>query len=247
MPTKLHQIIAVEETLKNAADRILDTTKTLFTSGLIRLLGQTRRYVPLDENGETFAPEVTNLATTVSRELDDLRKAFGDWMDVSIQKEITNARTKADVEIGERKLLTGMTATALLNLENKLAVLRKAYDAIPTNDPTEIWTKDAQQGLYVSEPQISYRAKKTSRGVVLYEATKEHPAQVKEVNEDVRVGTWTTVKRSGMLSPVEKANMLNRIDQLIRAVKSARQVANDIEITNVTVAETIFRYINTGE
>lgn len=245
--SKLHQLIAVEENLKTAAERTLDAAKNLFTTGLVRLTGQTRRYQPLTEDGETFVPEVTHLATTIKGELEGIKKAFGDWMDVSVQKELTNAKTKASVVIGGTTILADMTAPALLNLENKLLRLRQLYEAIPTNDPTEVWTYDEQQGMFVSQEQISYRAKKTMKPVVLYEATTQHPAQVKEVNEDVRVGTWTTVKRSGLLTPSQKAQMLNRIDQLYRAVKSARQEANDQPAETTTVAEKIFGYINSGE
>lgn len=247
MPTKLHQIIAVEENLKEAATRALEATKNAFTGALVRFQGQTRRYQPLNEGDETFANEVTNLATTVTKELAEVEKAFGGWMDVSVQKEVTNSRTKASVSVNGKVLLVDLNAPALLNLENKLAVLRKAYEAIPTNDPTEVWTFDPSENSYVTGQQTSYRAKKVTKAVVLYEATKEHPAQVQAVNEDVRVGTWTTVKRSGMLSLTQKADMLNRLDQLIRAVKSARQEANDVEIVPLSVAEKIFGFIKSGE
>jgi len=245
--TKQHELVAVEPDLKVTAERAADTAQGVFVSGQVRLQGQTRRYNPLDENGETFAPEITELATTVDKELGTALKAFGDWLDVAVQKELTNGKTEADVVIGEQVVLPKMSAPALLNLEGKLARLRKLYEAIPTNDPTERWDYNPQEGVYTSEPKDSYRAKKITRGIELSPATKEHPAQVQAVNEDIRVGVWTTTKRSGMYTPTKKAEVLARIDALIRAVKSARQRANDAETVSVKVAERLFRYISSGE
>ena len=242
--SKLHELIAVESDLKSEAIRLASEVGSLFTGGTVRLFGQARRYSPLTEDGEKLADEVTELATTVRDELKQLQTAFSRWMDVTVQKEITNGATHADVVIDGEKILEGLPAPALLNLESKLLALRAVYVVIPTNDPTERWEFDSQQGIYVSLPRESYRTKKVPKALVGAPATEHQPASVQYYTEDIREGVWTTSKRSGMLSPTEKRNLLERIDALARAVKSARQRANDTEASQAKVADKIFSFIH---
>ena len=241
---KLHELIAVEPDLKNEALRILGEVTNLFTNGTVRLIGQIRKYRSIEENGDKLPDEIAELATTTAAELEIIEKAFGNWLDVTIQKELTNGDTSADVVVAGKVILKGLSAPALLNLESRLGQLKAVYAAIPTNDPTEQWNYDPQQGVYVSTPRENYRTKKIVRPLVLYPATPEHPAQTQAVQEDVREGIWTTTKRSGMLSPVEKRKLLERIDTLAREVKAARQRANDVEARKTTVAREIFAFIH---
>lgn len=242
--TKLHELIAVESDLKAEALRLCTEVGELFTKGLNRLTGQVRKYSPLEEEGEKLSDEVTELTTTVTSELSQLRAGFGRWLDVTIQKEVTNGKTSASVEVDGKVVLSNLPAPALLNLESKLATLRAVYANIPTNDQTERWEFDAQQGIYISLPKETYRTKKVPKALVLHEATKEHPAQVQAYTEDIREGIWTTVKKSGMISPTQKREILERLDALIRAVKSARQRANSADIEPVRVADQIFNFIH---
>jgi len=147
------------------------------------------------------------------------------------------------VSIDGVTLLENMPATALLNLEAKLIEVRQTFNQIPTNDPTESWARDTDLGCFVSKPRTTYKTKKILRNHVKAEATKEHPAQVEVYTEDVRIGTWTTVIQSGMLTPAEKQDRLKRIDALARAVKQARQRANDIDVVDVHLGEKLFAYI----
>lgn len=244
---KLHELLAVESSLKSKATSELSKVKHLFAQGEKNLIGQVRTYQPLEEGGEDFADEITNLATTVGDELDRVELAFGQWLQVAINKEITNVQTQADVEIDDRVILRGLPAPALLNLESKLGELRTLYDAIPINNPTERWTWDGQEGHWVSAERTTYKTKKLPKSFIAHEATPDHPAQVQVFTEDQRVGIWTTTIHSGLISPTQKRAILNRIDKLTRAVKRARQRANDIEATNIDVYSAIFDYIHGRE
>ena len=207
-------------------------------------MGRVRKYQPLNDDGERLPDEITALATAVDNELESVKKAVSQWIDASIQKEVTNQGTSADVVIDGVALLKGLPATALLNLEGKLAEIRQVYQAIPTNDSSERWNKDAQLGYYTSETREARRTKKVPKVLVKYEATKEHPAQTEVFTEDVPVGTWSMTIHSGQLSPTEKYERLERFDALIMAVKAARQRANDIEVKDVHVGDVLFKYIN---
>jgi hypothetical protein len=65
---------------------------------------------------------------------------------------------------------------------------------------------------------------------VKYDAAKEHPAQTELYNADVEVGTIEEQEWSGLLTPAEKAAILARIEELTRAVRSARSRANDEQV-----------------
>jgi hypothetical protein len=243
---KLHGLLAVESELKAEAMRQANRVKGVFKSGEKQLFGATKTYQPLEEDGEDFADEVMPLATTVDKELTIFAEAYGKWLDAALQKECTNRDTAGTVSVLSG-VLNQVPAPALLNLESKLAEIRQVYAAIPANDPAERWTWDEQNENWLSAERITYKTKKVPRAMVAYEATPEHPAQVETYHEDVRVGTWTSVVRSGMLSPRTKRERLERLDNLIREVKKARQRANDIEAATQNFAHAIFDYINNGE
>lgn len=241
--TKLHEILAVESDLKSRASSTLADIVGLFKSGSGKLLGQIATYQVATEDDRPHPPKITNMATTVSRQLELLATDFSGWINVAIQKEVTNGNTEAKITINGREVL--LPATALLNLEKKLESLRTAYKAIPTNDVTLTWVWDTDNECFRSErPEIRRSTRKTPRSFVSYEATKEHPAQVQVYNEDVTAGQWETIKQSGMITPSDQRQRLARLDKLIREVKQARQRANNIEIVPVKIGKDIFAYIN---
>jgi hypothetical protein len=127
----------------------------------------------------------------------------------------------------------------LLGLEEKLKRLREVFDKIPTLPPGIEWKPDPDRGDNVykmSYPEVTRRTRKVTKPVVLYEATDKHPAQVKEVSEDIPVGKFTKVAWSGMMSPAEKSRLLARVDRLSRAVKQARQRANTTEVVDTHIS-----------
>jgi hypothetical protein len=243
--TKLYELLAVETDLKKkAADQLKDTTNLFAHSE--KFIGQTISPHALNADDPELPVEKAEMAFTVHGELKKVGDVFGDFMDVTVQKEMTNATTNADVLIEDVVFLKGMTATALLNLESRLEELKKVYEAIPTVDMTEVWEYIGGQGVYVSERRISFRTKKVMRNHVLAQADQYHPAQVQVYTEEVPVYRVEKVLTSGMIEPIEKKDKLDRIDKLARAVKQARQRANDTEITDIEVASKIFKYIENG-
>lgn len=235
---KLHELLAVEGELASRVD--FKGLKELFAQSQ-KFLGQVRKYRPLEDNGKTQPDEITNLSTTVETEVRQLFKVFADWADTSLQKEVTNMRTNAVIELDGVKF--ELPAPALLNLESKLANLRSVLEAIPVNDTTERWEWDAESQTYVSAPRVTYRTEKVPKSIVGYEATDKHPAQVQWYTEDVRVGEWTTIIRSGMISPSKKREVLQRLDKIAAEVKKARQRANDVEVVEVKLADTLLKYV----
>lgn len=239
---KLYELLAVEGDLKGQAQRVIGQVKDLFQNGKGKFIGRLVTYQPFDEAGQQEPPQITDIATTVSEQLDFLEKTFSSWLDVSIQKEVTNQETAATIEIGDQAF--DLPAPALLNLENKLEELRAVYRVIPTNDVTVPWDWDADNGVYVSRPDVRIRTKKVMRSFVAYEHTPEHPAQVETYTEDTPIGQTTTYVRSGMITPKNKQRRLDRLESLIRTVKQARQRANAVDAESVKLGRHLFDYIN---
>jgi len=241
---KLHELLAVEADLKGEAQRVTSQVKNVLSAGANKLTGMIRTYEPLEEGGEEMPPEIQLLATTVPDQLAEFHDAFGRYVDAVVQKELTNTAACADLMVDGKVLLSGMSATALLNLEARLAEVREIYRQIPTNDPAVKWNWDESNGYWVAYPPEKYRTRKVMRSHVLYEATPEHPAQVQGYTEDERAGKWNTTLQSGMITAIQKKEYLARIDELVRAVRKARQRANEQEAVDRKVYFILQKYID---
>jgi len=242
---KLHELLAVEPDLKGAAEKIIAETINTLSKKEGHFKAQTRRYSPLEDGGEAFPDENQEMVTTVPKKLEWTQKVVAKYLDALAQKEISNTRASAVLEIDGQPLINDpLPATLLLALEGKLKQLRDMYNAIPTLDPGEQWAWDDKTRTYEGSPSKSYRTKKVMKNHVKAQATDKHPAQVEVYTEDVQVGYWTTKKWSGALTPSEKADLLERMDNLIQAVKRARQRANDCEAVRANIADTLFKYIH---
>jgi hypothetical protein len=91
--SKLHELLAVEGDLKGRAQQVKNTTIKLFTEGAGRLLGRVITY-QVDEGEDPRQPEITELATTATAELDQFQIAYSQWLDVAIQKEKEHCRPR---------------------------------------------------------------------------------------------------------------------------------------------------------
>jgi hypothetical protein len=101
----------------------------------------------------------------------------------------------------------------------------------------------APRGERGNRPPRLNRTKKVQKPIVLYDATKEHPAQTQLITEDVVVGYWDTVKHSGALPAPRKKELMSRIEKLSQALKFAREKANAADAETVSVGKPIFDYL----
>jgi hypothetical protein len=81
---------------------------------------------------------------------------------------------------------------------------------------------------------------------VLYDATKEHPAQVRPYETEVTVGWWTTTKYSGQMDPKRQQEMRARAIKVQEAVRKAREQANRLEVTPASASRPLLAYIFSG-
>lgn len=244
---QLHEILAVESSLGKAADKLMqESRKTLGKENLF--MGATRTLKMFDTESEHLnTKESVNLETTVDENIDYLIDPVGDYWDAILQKDLTNQTATADIIIDGQTIAAGLPATFLLNMETKLGELRRVYDSIHTLAPGIKWEIDrdhSKMGVFTANENETFKTEKMVEFVIAAEATEQHPAQVREVPKTTNVGKYSLQKWCGLLSPLEKAMRIQRLDKLIRAVKKARQRANKAEIVNAHVAGDLFSYIN---
>ena len=245
----LHQLLCVEADLVQQSRNILDVEcKSTFTKKQDLFDGVLKNYISFDAAGEQIPPESKEIVTTVIEKLEYAQGAVIKAIDASISKEETNASgtAKAPLMLDDGTDFGTLSATSLIALEKYLVRIREVYKDIPTVDPARSWTKDSTQAraIYVAPVDTKFRSVKKLEVITKVAATDKFPAQTEMVQNDVQVGKYETTYTSGRLQPIEKSNLLSKIDTLIQAVKQARQAANQAQVINVKLGDKIFAYIN---
>lgn len=239
---KLNQIVAVVNGKKTEAEKALTEVHRKCTKPEL-FNGLHRTYRPLDEDGETFPDESKPVEYTTDQALEDSRNILTGLFDVIATQDYSNGAAVADVIVDDNAILENVPVTYLLFLEKQLTSLNTFIAKLPTLDVGENWTKDSNRDLYVGSQYDTHKTKKVLQHKVLYEATKEHPAQVEKWTEDTRVGTWINQKSSGSMPLVEKRVLLEKVKKLQDAVKFARETANSVEVAPVKVGDKVFNYL----
>ena len=104
--------------------------------------------------------------------------------------------------------------------------------AIPTRSASIEWI-ESEAGANVmrtKNPVSRFRTQKKTDWKVVVEATPQHAAQVKEVTADVPVGIFREIQYTSMPSEREKNALVERIEKLLAAVKTARAKANEANV-----------------
>lgn len=240
--SKLNQVIAVEKGVKSRAySEISELNKLVQKPNLFN--GLSRAYQSKDENGETYPPEHQRVQEIVGRILKRVRTSKTELFDVTAQKDFANMIAKADVVVDGITVVAQAPVPFLLFLEKELTDLRTFVSNLPILDSTDDWDKDENSGLYKTESVKKNSTKKVQRPIVLYDATDKHPAQTQLITEDVTVGVWEQVKQSGAMPKPEQEALLERVEKLLKAVKYAREEANQFDAPRVSVGEELFNYL----
>jgi hypothetical protein len=244
MSNRFHALLAVESDVKKQADFILHESIGVFKRHE-HFISEHKTYVPLEEDGLSMPDEKTELTTTVDERLKYSQKALIRLMDLILQKESTNQVAKADLVVEGKTIAKDIPATALLSLEGRLKQIREMYVAIPTLKPGVLWRAEegGKPGVYMAPETVRFKTEKRSNCQVVVPATEHHPAQVDKSTVDVRIGEWHILTRCSMWSSAKQAEVLDRIDTLIRAVKKARQKASDQTVVVNNIGKNIFEYI----
>lgn len=249
--TALHEILAVETGLAETANRIQkETTKTLdqkrsIFSGLMKA-----HQIFKEEDQHLLQPnDVKEVESTVKEHLNYASNEIGRYWDSIFMKEEANQRAKADIVINGEVIAENIPSIVLLSMEKKLSSLIGMYNAIPTLDAAKAWEpdptyfkEDVFRAKYNRETQQTITTKEFKE---VSPATKEFKAQIVEVPTTINVGKFVYTDYSGALTSLDKAEKLQRLTALQRAVKTARQRANATTVnTELRFGKAILDYIN---
>lgn len=239
---KLNQIIAIENGEKTRAVRELTDAYHKLQKGAL-MTGIARAYTPYEENGETLPPEHTRVQVNAADVLGEIAEGLTKLFDVTATKDWANCKALADVIVDGVTVLKQVPVTYLLFLEKKLVDIHTFVSKLPLLDAAEMWNWSKDQNCWVSQPTETARTKKIKSKVVLAEATDKHPAQVQLFDEDVRVGTWRTLKYSGAMQATHVKGLVLKVEALQAAIKHARENANMTEAPDQKVGKAIFDFL----
>ena len=246
---KLHELLAVEDDARGVATKVQDEAKITFVKRPEHFMASHRVYSPFEETTEDLSAheQTLELTTTVAEKLAYVETQLAKYWDVVYKKESANQEAKADIVIGDQVIASDVPAGFLLGLEKKLGEYRRVCETIPTLQPGIRWEPDPDKGanIYRREPaEKTFKTEKFPNFRVLYDATKEHPAQIEKWTDNKNVGVYVKNVWSGMITVSDKSDLLDRIDNLIKAVKQARRRANGVEVSAGRIAKQLFDYIH---
>jgi hypothetical protein len=243
---KMHELLAVESTIAGNYNRDMVETQKAFSKPELftKLVKVVKHFEEAMSHLDTV--ETVDMATTVKDRLEWFGAIAAKYLDVQLQKDKTNQSAKADLIVEGTVIATAVPATTLLMLETKLQDIRKVIEQAPTLPAGIEWLPATSEapGRYVNKDDAkTFKTSKKTQAVVLYEATKEHPAQVKEVTVDHPVAEILAKRFSGATTAADKAAKLGRLDSLLQAAKTARQKANTAEADASKFGDDIVSFI----
>lgn len=250
---RLHELLAVEKNALSQCNILFQETLQKFGKGHY-FTGWIKRLKMIKESPDNVALEESSsedreVPTTVYDTLEYVLNAWSKSEDLQLRKNIANQKAIGNLELKlgntDQILATGLPVDELMGLENRLLKIRDMFQAIPTLEASKSWVpSDLKENVWkVSNPDVTTKTEKITIPVVLYEATKDHPAQVEKISRDDVVGTYSIINFSGAVPTLKKAAALQRIEELIEEVKKARMRANCVEVPNASIGNKLAEYL----
>ena len=231
--TKLHELLAVDTNLSNQANTTRQGLQDTFEKKRHLFTKKVVTFQPNTEGAQAKTEEQSDIQTTVAQEIKWISEHLMKAIDVGHQVDVANTLARADVVIEDldEPLLKQVPATSLLQLEKRIQEVMQLVKTMPTLDPAKGFHPDPNEaGLYRAREVKKHRTTKEQVPLVLYPATKEHPAQTQIISKDNVIGEITEQEWSAMTTPAIKSDILANCEKLLRAVKKARARANQQEI-----------------
>ena len=245
---KLHELLAVAKSITGQATHkrtelmaTFDKKRHLFSKKLIT-------FKPIAEGAPDEIREQSDIQSTVRDELDWIKTAMVKAIDAGYAIDKANTEAVADIVLEDgTSLATGIPATALLQLEHRIKELAELLKVVPTLDPAKGFKLDPETGagVYKAIDVHKVSTKKVEDFVTTVAATVQHPAQVVKVTKDEKVGTILEQEWSSLITPAEKADLLDRCENLLRSVTAARSRANDAQLEQSTnkIGDKLLSYV----
>lgn len=246
--SKLHELLAVESDLRSQAESCRTDLKGTFEKKGHHFQKKIVTFKSSKEGGADKVEGQLELQTTVSKELAWIGEKIGKALDAGHQIDVANTQAKADVVFDDGTLLLkDVPATSLLRMEHRVVEIRDLLHAVPTLDPAKGFILDTTEGesIYRARDDVRPRTEKQFDFIVMVPPTDKHPAQVKELVLDKPIGTLVTQEWSSLITVAQKGDMLDRVEELLRAVKKARARANELEldVRQNKIGASILKYV----
>jgi len=250
MATYLHQLIAVQRGVDEEVAKTLGSVRHLLAveGDQDPKTGLSRTYQAREEGGEELPAQSRRVQITAAELTGRAVTALERLFNLKFTREEGNCNARANVVVDGVDVLTDVPVGYLMFLEAQVDQIVGMIDQIPTLNPADEWTDTApglRDGVWASAPRKTAVTKRMPQVQVMYDATKEHPAQVRPYETEVTVGWWTTVKYSGQMDPKVQQDMRARAIKVKDAVRKAREQANRLEVTD-RQATPLLNYIFTG-
>jgi hypothetical protein len=243
---KLHQVVAVKSGAKTRTQAaITDVHKLCQKEPLFS--GLHRTYSPIKDaadGGIALPEERTHLQMTGLKAITAAMENWLEAIDLESTINAANAEAKADVEVNGKVLIKDAPVTFLMELEHKLDDMHKFVEVLPRLSPDIEWTWDENQQCYRNKHEIkTTKGEKIAYPFVRFKGDQHHPPQVDKEFKDEVVGYWTALKYSGAVSVQDHKAMLERVVELQKAVKMAKEKANQVEAPDRPVAAGLLDYV----
>lgn len=243
----IHELLAVEKDAEKETGTAINELVELFKKTPMFLKAHKSLKMYDDNVAPDFPEEFKEMSAKVLECLDRFKQVSGNYYDIIYQKGKSNQSAKADVIIDGVIIIKNVPVSVLLDLESKLSKARQVYESIPVLPAGNEWEKDESlgDGIYkLVHDEKTSKTEKTFKHKVLCEPTPHHPAQIEKWQETIVIGIYTKKIWCSMISASDKAKLLQKFDQLLIAIKKARQRANQTEADTSTIGDRIFNFIH---
>lgn len=239
---KLNQVIAVNAgKRKRVTDVQTEAYQLMQKDPLFR--GFIRTYDPRDEDGFQYPGETQKVSEDARELMKRFHEAMVDMLNLAATQDRANQQAVGDIVVDGDTLVPKVPVTNLMYLERQLVDLRTFINSVPTLPIDRRWTWNTNEGVYETDKKQAAKTKKTTNFVEASPATKEHPAQIREVTNDIPEGIWTVVEMSSGLPRTVIMTLTERVNKLIDAVKKAREQANDMTVKEENYAGKLLNYV----
>ena len=248
--SQLHEILAAEKTVTAASNKLVEDLRNKFSKPETFYSGF-EKSLKMHEDGaasqaiEAQARESKPLTAVVFDNVEYALAAWAKTENLLASKNLTNTKALADINFRGNVIATGVPVDELLGLETRIVELRNLFSTMPTLDQSKSWQRDpaTNDHAWIANAENTTKTEKTLVPVVLAPATDKHPAQIEKTTQDRVVGLFTRVARSGCVTPTQKAEIMTVCDELLVAVKEARQRANTVEVVRSDVGTQITKIL----
>lgn len=250
--TVQHELLALIDDTKVATKAVTDETLRVFSHNRELFTGEVKVTTAFaDTDSKAYdKTERREITTTVMARLAYTFEALIKEGDLLAAIDATNCIAAADIVLNGRIIATLVPGVTLLNLERRITSIKNLILAAPTLPSGIAWEPAQGLGEHVvvtKYPKSTNITKPVNSVLTLAVATERHQATTEKITTDVPVAARVDTVFSGMLSAEDKAALMERTEEILAAVKTARQRANGTVVKDLKVMTPITEYILTGK